>query len=236
MPKSLCCRWSLPCSLWQQQLLSIAQGMGPEVARLVLQLGWACLKVPPAAPHLWELPFPPQAMRAAPLPPPRRHRTILDPVFRHKGNSESRPEELVIGKALIFSCQAACVTSRINTGRGQLTGNADCRNLGCSKRPHGCLSHSWALPTPTGSDQSHLNHPSSQRACLCLGHHSTGRAPLSKLKQSEKTIPVLESRCFCMEVQEVRAGASSEESPWTAASASDATSSGHLLTGLSPGP
>lgn len=67
-------------------------------------------------------------MRAAP-----HRQTILDPVFRHKGNSESRAEELVIGKALIFSCQAACVNSRINMGRGQLTGNADCSNLGCSK-------------------------------------------------------------------------------------------------------
>lgn len=166
--------------------------MGPAVARLVLQLGWACLKVPTAAPHLRESPFPPQAMRApSPHPTPL---TILHPVFGHKGNSENMAQQLLMGKSLVFSCQAACVTSRINVGRGQLAGEADCRNLGCSQRPRGWLSHSWALPTPTGSYQPHLNHPSSQLAGLCLGHHSIGHALLSKLRQPENIpAPVPES-------------------------------------------
>lgn len=71
-------------------------------------------------------------------------------------------------------------------------------------------------PPPKGSDQPHLNHPSSQLADLHLGHHSTGHVLLSKLRQPGKNIlalaqsTVLESQCFCTEVQGDRAGASSE--------------------------
>lgn len=76
------------------------------------------------------------------------------------------------------------MTSRINVGRGQLTGNADCRNL--YKQPPRWLCPSWALPPPTGSGQPHPNHSSSQLASLCLGHHSIGHALLSKLRQPGK--------------------------------------------------
>lgn len=106
-----------------------------------------------------------------------------------------------------------------------------------SNHPGGFAIRGASPPQQAQASRIRTTPAASLPASLCLGHHSIGHALLSKLRQPGKNslAPVPESQCFCVEVQEDTAGASSEDVPRMATS-SNAISSGHLLIGLSPVP